>query len=176
MILKGFKEKSIKKHLRSLLNKSERASKTQVVDSVGVIVNADEVSDLEMFNTLVSKLNITPNKFKVIAFTETENLELVSWHTCFNPEDIGWRGAIRNSELETFLQTNFDLLISFYTTDTLRLKILTAKSEARFKASIFQGDPRLNDLIIHTPLNDFNAFETELLKYLQVFKILKHEA
>lgn len=176
MILKGFKEKSIKKHLRSLLNRSESFTKTQIVNNVGVIVNADEVLDLEMFNTLVSKLNISPNKLKVIAFTETENLELISWQTCFSTKDIGWRGAIKNNELEAFLQTNFDLLISFYTTDSFLLKILTAKSEARFKTSIFQGDPRLNDLIIHTPLNNFDAFETELLKYLQVFKILKHEA
>jgi len=176
MILKGFKENSIKKHLQSILNNSEGTSKAQVIESVGIIVNADEVANLEMFNALTSSLHILPNKLKIIAYTEAKNTELLSWESCCNPKDIGWKGAILNTELETFLNTKYDLLISFYTTDTLHLKLLTAKSKAHFKASIFQEDERLNDLIIQTPLTDFDAFETELLKYLQVFKTLKHEA
>ncbi|MFC5196005.1 DUF6913 domain-containing protein [Bizionia hallyeonensis] len=176
MILKGFKENSIKKHLQSILNNSEGTSKAQVIESVGIIVNADEVTNLAMFDTLTSSLHILPNKLKVIAYTEAKNTELLSWESCYSPKDIGWNGTILNTELDTFLNTKYDLLISFYATDLLHLKLLTAKSEAYFKASIFQEDERLNDLIIQTPLNDFDAFKIELLKYLQVFKTLKHEA
>lgn len=176
MILKGFKENSIKKHLRSLLNRSESTSKAQVIDSVGVIVNADEGTNLEIFKSLTASLHISPNKLQVVAFTEAKDSNLLSWQACFNPKDIGWKGAILNTELETFLDTKFDLLISYYTTDLLYLKLLTAKSKAHFKTSIFQDDERLNDLIIQTPLKDCDGFTNELLKYLQVFKKLKHEA
>ena len=175
MILKGFKENSIKKHLRSLLNNSEGISKAQVVDSVGVIVGADEFQDLEMFKSLSTSLHISSNKLKIISYTAIKKGEFPLEENCFNPKNIGWKGSIINAELETFLNTEFDLLISYYKTDLLHLKLLTAKSKARFKVSTFEEDERLNDLIIFTPLSDFNAFKTELLKYLQVFKILKHD-
>ncbi|TYB79661.1 DUF6913 domain-containing protein [Bizionia myxarmorum] len=176
MILKGFKEKSIKKHLRSLLNNSEHTAITQVIESVGLIVNVDEVPDLKIFKSLAKSLNIAPNNLKIIVFTESKISENTLEQGCFNPKDIGWKAAILNNELEAFLHTKFDLLISFYSADSFYLKVLTAKSSAHFKASVFQGEPRLNDLIIQTPLTDFDAFKTELLKYLHVFKTLKHEA
>ncbi len=176
MILKGFKENSIKKNLRTLLNRSDNNSKAQIIDSVGVIVNADEVSNFEQFKSLTSSLNISTSNLQIVAFTKVKDNDMLSGQTCFNVSDIGWKGAILNSELATFLDTKFDLLISFYTADLLHLKLLTAKSKAHFKASIFQEDDRLNDLIISTTLNDFDGFKIELLKYLHVFKTLKHEA
>ena len=175
MILKGFKENSIKKHLQAILKNPKGTSKAQMVESVGVIVNADEETNLETFKSLTKSLQILPSKLKIVAFSETMNQDLMSWQTCFSADDIGWKGVIKNTELLTFLNTEFDLLISYYKTDILGLKLMTAKSKAHFKTSIFQEDNRLNDLIIQTPLNDFDAFETELLKYLQVFKTLKNE-
>lgn len=175
MILKGFKEKSIKKHLLNLLDDNNSTFQTQLVETVGVIVNVDEVTDLDMFKSLIPCLNIQPNRLQVIGFSNDKKSELFSWQSCFNAKDIGWKGTVLNTELELFLNKKFDLLISYYTTDILELKLLTAKSKAYFKASIFNQDERLNDLIINTPLNNFDAFKTELQKYLEVFKTLKHE-
>lgn len=176
MIFKGFKEKSIKKHLRFLLNTSEGTTRAQLIRRVGIIVNANEILDLEVFKPLLSSLHLAPANLKIISYTEAKKTELELDKGCFHPSDIGWKGAILNTDLDEFLNTKFDLLISYYTTDLLHLKLLTAKSKAHFKASIFQDDTRLNDLIIATPLKDFNAFKAELLKYLHVFKTLQHEA
>lgn len=175
MILKGFKEKSIKKKLNALLDSPNVVVEDGFVKSIGVLFNADEVGDFEMFKTLSDYLNVRPNKLKIIAFTENKKENLFSWNVCFNPKDIGWHGKINNTELETFLNTDFDLLISFYTSDVLELKLLTALSKAKYKAGIFQNDKRLNDLIISTNIKQFSAFKSELKKYLKVFNKLRNE-
>lgn len=175
MILKGFKEKSIKKKLNASLNSPKVVVEDGFVKSIGVIFNADELEDFEIFKTLSDDLNIRPNKLKIIAFTENKKESLFSWNVCFNPKDIGWHGKINNIELETFLNTEFDLLISFYAQDVLELKLLTALSKAKYKAGIFQDDKRLNDLIISTSIKQFTAFKEELKKYLKVFNKLRNE-
>jgi hypothetical protein len=175
MILKGFKENSIKKKLNDVLKTSNPLGENKIINSVGVIFNADEVNDFEMFKTLSEHLNIRPNKLKIIAFTEHKKENIFSWNVCFNPKDIGWKGKINNVELETFLKTDFDLLISYYSKSVLELKLLTALSKAKFKAGIFKDDERLNDLIVGTRINEFSEFKKELKKYLMVLNKLKNE-
>ena len=62
-------------------------------------------------------------------------------------------------ELEDFLNKKFDALISFYESDILELKLLTAMSKANFKIGLFQADQRLNDLIIKTGITEFEVFK-----------------
>lgn len=169
MILKAFKEKSIKKKLNTILNYERSLSDEGVIKRVGIIFNGDEIDDFEMFKTLSTDLNIHSNNLKIIAFTENKKDNLFSWNLIFNPKDIGWHGKINNIELDTFLKSEFDLLVSFYKIDVLELKLLTALSNAKFKASIFQKDKRLNDLIVDTNIKNFSAFKKELVKYLKVF-------
>lgn len=169
MILKGFKEKSIKKKFSAILKAPNVINKNHAIKNVGVIFNIEEVEDFEMFKTLADSLNILPNNIQVIAYANNEKDAAFSWNTCFHSNDIGWHGKITNVELNSFLEKEFDLLISYYSVNVLRLKLLTAYSKAKFKVSIFQDDYRLNDLIINTKVKQFNAFKMELVKYLKVF-------
>lgn len=168
MILKGFKEKSIKKYINKLLSQAhENASDNKIV-SIGVILNIDEIDNFEWFKELASFLNVHHNKLKIIAFSIQKNDSLRSWEDCYHPIDIGWRGTIKNGGLESFLDTKFDALISYYEADVTELKLLTTLSKAQFKIGILESDERINDLIIHTKLKDFNIFKKEIFKYLTV--------
>ena len=169
MILKGFKEKSIKKKLSAILAAQSVINKNHSIKNVGVIFNIEEVNDFEMFKTLSECLNILPNNIQVIAYANNEKDADFSWNTCFHNNDIGWHGKITNIELNSFLEKEFDMLVSYYSINVLRLKLLTAYSKAKFKVSIFQEDERLNDLIINTKVNQFDDFKIELVKYLKVF-------
>jgi hypothetical protein len=173
MILKGLKEKSIKKNLNTILNNREIHFNTHKIESLGIILNADETTDFESIKTIANTLNILPNKLKIIAFTESKKEVTYSWNDCFNPKDFGWNGKINNIELQTFLDTEFDLLISYYSKNVLELKYLTTASKANFKVGIFQIDTRLNDLIIKTNFKNLEAFKAELKKYLSVLNKLK---
>ena len=168
MILKGFKEKSNKKYFNKLLVKRTVSSISKPIGSLGVILNIDEFSNLESIKSLSEFFNINPNKFQFITYTTVnENSEAVDY-PCYSEKDIGWSGKIKNAELEAFLNTPFDALISYYFTDLLDLKVLTAASKADFKIGVLQEEQRLNDLIINVNPEAIEVFKTELLKYLRI--------
>lgn len=175
MILQGFKEKSNKKYLSSILKTRSVVYDDDKIESLGIILNIDETNDLELLKTLATNMRVRPNKLKVIAFTSNKTESIYSWDVCFNPKDFGWRGKIKSVELQSFLDTKFDALISYYSEDILELKLLTAKSKAKFKIGTLQTDKRLNDLIIKTNLKEFKVFKNEILKYLHIFNKIKHE-
>ena len=174
MILKGFKEKSIKKHINKLLSERYVNISDSKVESLGIVFNLDEVDNFEQFNALSSCLKVMPNRLKVIAFSSNKKETIKSWDVCFNPNDFGWNGVIKNSELQTFLNTKFDVLISYYETDAVELKLLTATSKAEFKVGLLQSDERINDLIIKTNLAEFNVFKDEVFKYLTILNKIKN--
>ncbi|MFH4965845.1 hypothetical protein V8G69_12660 [Gaetbulibacter sp. M235] len=145
------------------------------IKSLGVIIHIDEIDDFELFRGLSKELNVLPKDLKVIAYSSSDKKEQNSWDACFFNKDFGWNGTIKNIELKTFLDTEFDALISYYTQDELELKLLTALSHAKFKIGILQTDFRLNDLIIKTNLKEFNVFKKELIKYLTILKKIKNE-
>ncbi|WP_341214807.1 hypothetical protein [uncultured Wocania sp.] len=173
MILKGFKEKSNKKHLNKLLSQRKVSVADSKIESLGVILNIDEVDDFELFRILANNINVRPNRLKIIAYSANKKENLSTWDDCFNPKDFGWKGTIKNVELQSFLNTNFDALISYYINDVLELKLLTAKSKAQFKIGILQTDARLNDLIIKTSLKEFDVFKAEVHKYLTILNKIK---
>ncbi|WP_034040279.1 DUF6913 domain-containing protein [Wocania ichthyoenteri] len=173
MILKGFKEKSNKKHLNKLLSQHKVSVADSKIESLGVILNIDEVDDFELFRVLANNINVRPNRLKIIAYSASKKENLSTWDDCFNPKDFGWKGTIKNIELQSFLSTKFDALISYYANDVLELKLLTAKSKAQFKIGILQTDARLNDLIIKTSLKEFDVFKAELHKYLTILNKIK---
>ncbi len=173
MILKGFKEKSNKKYLNKLLLERHVNVSDNDIESLGVILNIDEVDGFEMFRVLSDEIKVRPNKLKIIAFLSSKKEKSNSWDACFNPNDFGWKGAIKNTELQSFLDTKFDALISYYIKEDLELKLLTAKSKAQFKIGILETDCRLNDLIIKTDLKEFKVFKIELVKYLTILNKIK---
>jgi len=172
MILKGFKEKSNKKYLNKLLKNRQGYLNDDEVASLGVILNIDEIDDFEIFNRLAAYIKIRPNRLKIIAFSSSKKEDLNTWDDCYNPKDFGWKGVIKNAELKNFLNTEFDVLISYYKTEILELKLITAQSKARFKIGILQSDERLNDLIIKTNIKQFELFKEEVFKYLTILKKL----
>lgn len=175
MILKAFKEKSNKKYLNNTLsNRSVNVDNSKIL-SLGVILNIDEFDNFDLFRNLAVKLKIRPNKLKVVAFSIDTKTEHHSWDVCFNPNDFGWHGVIKNIELQTFLDAKFDALINYYSADILELKLLTAVSNASFKIGIQQSDARLNDLIINTKIKQFEVFKNELFKYLTILNKIKNE-
>lgn len=168
MILKAFKEKSNKKYLNKILSKRQVSVDSSKVESLGVVINIDEVKDFSIFNDLADFIKVRPNKLKIIAFSASKKEEVNAWDVCFTPKDFGWKGAIKNIELQSFLDEEFDALISYYTEDKLELKMLTALSKSQFKIGILQIDPRLNDLIIKTSIKESDVFKNEVFKYLTI--------
>ncbi len=168
MILKAFKANSNQKYINKLLNARQVAVSNVKMNSVGVILNINEFSDFDAFRNYFKALGISPAKTKIIAFIEDAKDANPLWDTYFNPKDFGWKGKIKNVDLQTFIDTEFDVLISYYTKESLELKLITAASKANFKVGLIQDDKRMFDLMIDVKTKNFQLFKNELKKYLTV--------
>jgi hypothetical protein len=172
MILKAFKRKINQKYINKLLNSRTGSVDERLINSVGVILNLNEFADFEAFRVFLKSIGVPINKVKIIAYFEDEKEVGYQWETYFNSKDFGWKGKINNVELQSFIETEFDALISYYKQDVLELKLITAKSNANFKIGLINNDLRLNDLIINVETNNFTLFKNELKKYLTVLNKL----
>lgn len=167
MFLKRFKENSIKKYMDQLLAARKVAVNSNKVSSVGVILNSNEFSDLESFRKFSKQVGINANRTKIISFINDEKSITNSWDSFFYPKQFGWNGKISNVDLEVFINTPFDILISFYAKPNLELDLVTTLTKANLKIGITDKDSRLYDLIIHTKTNDLQLFTKEVVKYLK---------
>jgi len=89
---------------------------------------------------------------------------------CIRDRDLGWKGEVENSYAHEFLGREYDLLVNYYDEDSLLLNLMSAQTKARLKVGFKEVGPTFNDLMLDTPLNDFQTFKKELKKYLGVFK------
>jgi hypothetical protein len=172
MFLKVFKDNSNQKYINKLLAARKAAVDSRKISSIGVILNTDEFKDFEAFRTYLKELGVKPNKTKIITFIKDKKDINFHWETYFSPKDFGWKGKINSIELQTFIDTEFDALISFYKDDTLELNSIVAQSKANFKIGLSNTDQRLYDLIIDVKPSQLGVFKDELKKYLTVLNKL----
>ncbi|WP_055446517.1 DUF6913 domain-containing protein [Lacinutrix mariniflava] len=168
MILKGFKEKSNKNYINFQLRNRVVSQSNSKVKRIGVLFNAEELTNVPVFNTLAEGLNINKTNVEVIAFKSQVDKEEKVFSPTYTLKHLGWKGNIKEATLKQFLNVEFDVLISYYKNDTTPLKLLTVASKSKFKVGILETDERINDLIIKTEINDFKTFTSELKKYLNI--------
>lgn len=172
MFLKGFRDKSNQKFIKKLLNNKPPAVVANELHTIGVLLNFNEFNDFEVFRKLFKELELTSPKCRVAAFIEDEKQITSTWNTYFIPKNIGWNGKIESVDLETFINANFDVLISYYNQSQVELNLITLLSKAKFKIGLTNVDDRLYDLIINVNTSQFNIFKTELKKYLKILKLI----
>ena len=172
MILKAFKEKSNQKYVNKLLAARTAAVNNTKVKTIAVLLNANEYDDFEVFILFFKELGLTSPKHKIIAFTNDDKLDHSKWDTFYSPKDFGWKGKIKNTSLQDFLDEPYDVLISYYKEETLPLNIITAASKANLKVGLSRNDERLYDLIIDVKPKDIQTFKKEFKKYLNILNKL----
>jgi hypothetical protein len=173
MIFKAFKEKSNLKHINRLLNSRNVVFNNKKIESVGVILNLKEFADFDAIRTFCKQLGILPPKTKIITFVEDNKITDKLWDTYFSPKDFGWKGTIKNIDLQTFIDTEFDALICFYKEHSIELDMISSASKSNFKIGISNANMKLYDFIIDVNVNQFQLFKIELKKYLTVLNKLK---
>ena len=170
MIFKAFREKSNQKYINKILSAKSVIISNKKIESVGVIIEENEFSDLETLTIYFHELGIQLSKIKIIAFSEDKKKKETLPENYFSKNDFGWRGSIKNVELQSFLNTQFDALVSFYKSDAVELRMMSAASKANFKIGLSGIDDRLFDFILDVGTKDFNVFKSELKKYLTLLK------
>lgn len=166
MILRAFKEKSNKKYVNKILTSRRITPNNRKISSIGVLLNKAEFDDAEAFRTYFKHLGIRSPKQTILYFSSEESEQKAQWESHFYPKDFGWRGTLKNTELQQFVDEEFDVLIAYYNDNVLELNQIVAMSKANFKVGIHSADDRLFDLIIQISINRFDLFKEEFKKYL----------
>jgi len=167
MFLKLFRKRSNQKYINKILNSKRSKISERKIRSVGIILSLDEFKDYNKLKEIFIDFGVNQNKIKFITYVTHKDFQLNHWDDYFNPKDFGWNGTITNIALNEFINSRYDVLISFYRIDNIDLNLVTAKSKANFKIGISNFDQRLNDFIIDVDIVQIDVFKNELEKYLR---------
>ncbi|WP_405382428.1 DUF6913 domain-containing protein [Maribacter sp. LLG6340-A2] len=166
-----FKQKSGRKLLKQLSVKPVVVTREKKgIRSLGCIVDLDRFQKSEVFFQFQEEFSLRPNAVKIIGYKRLYDKNSPYATPVFSDKDLGWNGEIANSYAHEFLGREYDLLVNYYDEDSLLLNLMTVKTKARLKVGFKEVGPLYNDLIIDTPLKDFQIFKKELKKYLGIFK------
>lgn len=108
------------------------------------------------------------NSIRILVYRDTINTKETYSEYTFNGNSLNWDGTIKDEVINEFIQTEFDLLISYYEIEKAILLLITNNSKAKFKVGFSSIDKRLHHLMISTAIENHTVFVNELCKYLKI--------
>lgn len=172
MFLKFIKNLILKKIIRKSLIDYKPIPSDDIVKTVGVLIDESYFSDKEALIDLLAANGILRKDIKTLSFKERVKKKENITTPYFLRRDISPEGEFVKPEAAEFINTPFDLLISYYDLEKPALALATIKSKAKFKAGFATVDKRLNHFMIGTVAEKHDEFVAELFKYLKILNKL----
>lgn len=170
MFLNYLKYFFIKKTLKNNLLNVKNEAFTSNIQTIGVLIDESNFRYSEVLRKELISNGIDSDKIEMVVYrSKFKNKETYLLPT-FGKKQINWKGDITIDFLTEFIETEFDLLISYYNIQKPVLKLVTSKSKAKFKVGFASIDKDLNHWMIDTPLENYKLFVSELFKYLKRIK------
>ncbi|WP_242412122.1 hypothetical protein [Flavobacterium sp. Root186] len=143
---------------------------TSNIQTIGLLVDESKFRySKELIKELESN-GIAPENIKIAAYRHKFDKKKEYTRPTFGKKHIDWRGQVTEVFLNEFIDTEFDLLISYYEEEISILMMITSKSKAKFKVGFSSVDEKLNRWMINTTMAEYKLFITELFKYLKSIK------
>ena len=163
--IKDFLTKRIvKKRLsNAILNASSSSIK-----NIGILFDESYFYEKEaLINELVLN-RIKEENIYILVFKNVIKKNETFDYSTFSFRDISWSATLDKEQVNTYINNEFDLLISYYDTEKAPLLLVTHLSKAKFKVGFASVDKRLNHFMINTNAENFKVFMDELFKYLKI--------
>lgn len=170
MFLNYIKEFFVKKSLKNNLSNYKNEVFSKNVQTVGLLIDESNFTHSEALIKELTLHGIASENIKVVAYKEKFNKKETYVRPTFGKKDINWKGEITEAFLNEFVNSEFDLLLSYYDIENLNLMIITSKSKAKFKIGFSAVDNNLNRWMINTELENYKLFVSELFRYLKNIK------
>lgn len=170
MFLKAFKDFALKKIIKKTLLTYKPGSVHGAITSVGILVDESYFNDKDNLVQALVQNGINEKDIQTLSFKERVKKKEVFDYTWFTRNDISTGGKFEKEEVATFINTPFDLLISYYDISKPPLLLPTLISKAKFKAGFSAVDKRLNHFMIDTVAENHTGYMSELFKYLRILK------
>ncbi|WP_316634636.1 DUF6913 domain-containing protein [uncultured Flavobacterium sp.] len=170
MFLNYIKEFFVKKSLKNSLHIAKNEVFTSNIQTIGLLIDESEFHYSKELIKELTLQGITPEGIKVVAYRDKFKQKETYSIPTFGKKSINWKAEITEDFLNEFIETEFDLLISYYDIEKSILMMITSKSKAKFKVGFSSIDKSLNRWMMNTTIEDYKLFATELFKYLKSIK------
>ncbi|MEL4454464.1 DUF6913 domain-containing protein [Lutimonas vermicola] len=147
--------------------------KVKVVNRVGVLAELTLFQTYNFTKRLSEALHLEPEDLKIILFDPSGRGVAPELYRLCDETHFGFNGKIKSEILSKFVSRDFDLLINYCDPELLFPKVIMLKSAAQLKAGFDHESNFFNDISIKTTGNDIDTFNDELVKYLQILKLIK---
>lgn len=137
---------------------------------IGLLLEVGDEDSLKSFLQLREELNLRKEDFRIVICREKGSGAEVFEQPFISLKDFGWNGSLSESSA-AFLETDYDVLISFTASENKMADFLVSVTRARLKVGRKKEDKEgIYDLNISADLSDPETFTRELKKYLKIIK------
>ena len=172
MFLYKIKDFWTKKNVKKRLSNVKHNSSNNYIKKVGLLIDESYFFEKDkLINELINN-GIQSQNIELLVFRDKIKKNEVFDYSVFSSKDIGWNEAFNTNQITTFVNSKFDLLISYYDIEKAPLLLVTLNSKADFKVGFSSVDMRLNQFMIDTNAENYKVFVTELFKYLKILNKL----
>lgn len=168
MFFNHFKEYFLKRKLKNSSMNSFMMPCFNELTSIGIIVDESAFFQTNELRKVLNQIGFLDNNISIVTLKKnTFNSSLLYPHVSW--KKINWKGQVQDPVVLDFIQKPFDILINYYQGKKTILEWLTMCSKAKFRVGFYTSDKRLNDIMIHTHLQNYNEFVFEMNRILKLF-------
>jgi len=159
------------KELKKLQKVSRKAPK--VIHTIGVLASASLFGSYDISRNLSQKLNKPHKNLEIIIFENLKDDFVTQHYNTFSEKDFGMFGKTKAQNLIDFVDTKYDLLINYCSSESVFANVVALRSQAAFKVSFANEElANLYDFTIDVDSNKVDIFNDELAKYLQILELI----
>ena len=168
MFLNYIKDFIVKKTLKKNLKNLENNFSVNAIQKIGLLIDATTFTETEQLIKELISIGFARDNIQTIVYADKVKKSEAGSNFTFNANSIKWNAEILEQEINSFINLEFDLLISFYDIERAILLKITHDSKAHFKVGFSSIDKRLNHFIINSSTDNHAVFVNELFKYLKL--------
>ena len=142
------------------------------IHRVGVLAELSLIQTYDFTKRLSESLGLRQEDLKVFLFDVSGKGEAPGFYGMCDEKNFGFYAKIKSESLSKFVSTSFDLLINYCDPELLFPKVIMLRSKAKLKAGFDAEANFFNDISVKTKGNDIDTFNAELVKYLQILKLI----
>lgn len=151
--IESFRVAMLYKHMLGIVRKKAARPvfrfNWEKAEQIGVIAALPSLEEIKILKKKLLDISIN-EKIKVeflIAYTPQKGETLPI--NCFDPKKVNWRLIPKDSQVESFYQHQFDVLINLDQDSNYQLIYLTVRSGAKLKIGLYQKVARkINDITL----------------------------
>ncbi len=171
----GIQEYLIDNKINFTLKKTKSTEKKAIlskVNSIAIFVDEDIAFNDDAFTQLQKLIGLNHTHFTIITYKEKKSNFNEFRGVVIRPNDVNWRGTIKSKTVVEALHKKFDLLIDYTQANQLKKQLIVALCKAHFKVGFSDTKDALYDFMIAVNPSKIDLFNTELVRYLKILKLI----